>query len=251
MALKFIWANGNPWQQNLPDCTIRSLALASNWAYTEICKALKVPCKEGYGYTGKEGAASVEKIVKTFDKKIFDIVEIDTIFKKNWSSIARQDDEYDDPFIDPTAGETISSLAAALRLQGERGRFIFIIRPNEADRRSGAHEGWHTTYVDLGANAIIDTFLPGLKEKVYGFMRIKQEAIKAKDDPRSLTYEIKLVDRGELWGDEHPFIFDKNTWKKKVLPLIRQKVTAGEKIPSLYNRMAEIRKQRGMHTTDV
>lgn len=244
MALKFIWANGNPWQQNLPDCTIRNLALASNWAYTEICKALKVPCKEGYGFTGKDGAATVSKIVKTFDKKLFDIVEVDQIFSKNWNSLYYQDDDYDDPFVDPGKGDTIKYLAASLKHAGNTGRWIFIIRPQEKDRRSGKETDFHTTYVNLDSYAIVDSFLPDLNEIVYGYMHIKDSAVKAKDDPRSLTYEIKLVDRGELWGKETPWIFTPETWKKKVLPLLRQKVRNHEPIPSLYNTMAKRNKER-------
>ena len=239
MPLKYVYANGNPWVRNLPDCTIRNLALASNWGYREICKKLKVECKDGYGYTKKEGAADLKKIIRTFENSLFDIVRVDDIFEKNWSSLYHQKDEYDDEFVDPGKGDTISETAAYLK-RSNPGRYLFVIRPPEALRKTGEETSFHSTYVDLNANKIFDTFLPDVNSLVEGFMRIKESAIMSKDNPKSLTEEIRLINRGELWGDECPWCFTKQVWKKEILPEIRRRVKAGEKVPSLYNYMSNL-----------
>lgn len=240
--IRFIWTNGNPWQRNLPDCTVRNLALASGWGYRKICKALGVPCKIGYGLNKEDGggAATVKKIISTFEKrlKLFDYVQIDTVFDKNWGSLYRGDQEYDDPFVDPDKGDTITSLVASLRARGERGRFIFIVRPPEAMRRTGIKTSWHTTCIDLSLNAIVDTFDCSRNEKVYGFMRIDPSKIMGKEDEGSLQKEIELVDRAELWGDEAPWVFTEESWKKQIQPAIKEAYASGGKIPpSLYSYM--------------
>lgn len=224
--MRFAWCNGNPWQNTLPDCTVRNIALASNWGYRKICKELNAPCKDGYGLTRSSGAASVDKIISTFKKKLFDVVEADTsFFKKN------------DAFSNNDIGLTIKEQAALL----PKGRYVFIIRPTSEMIRNGEDPLWHVTFVNLNNNTIYDTFDCSDNTFVYGYMRVDKNKILPKEDKDSLTEEIRLINGGYLWGDETPFCFSKKTWKEKIQPELQRRFQNNEYAPSLYIKMARDR----------
>lgn len=237
--MKFGWINGNPWQQLLPDCTIRNLALASNWGYRKICKTLGVPCKEGYGYTGSEGAATVEKIIKTFKNKLFDDWQVDSILDKNLSKLQGGKEDFDDSFVDPEEGLTIAEQAALL----PKGRYVFVIRPTAEMRKLGLDLDWHTTCVNTYRNMIFDSFNCFDNTLVYGYMHVNPSKMLSKNDKDSWTKEVSLINGGYLWGNETPPIFTKKEWKEVIQPKLQKKYESGDIDVSLYEMLGKLRKE--------
>ena len=79
--IDFVELNGNPWQKNLPDCTIRALSLITNRGYTNICDLFGVPWKAGQGITITEGVATVEHIIEVCEDNDFIVnSDVDHIF---------------------------------------------------------------------------------------------------------------------------------------------------------------------------
>lgn len=64
--------NINPWKKNLPDCAIRSTALAINIPYLDVCRTLGVSFKNGHGLI-RNGGIYLQKIKDAFDD-YFDVV---------------------------------------------------------------------------------------------------------------------------------------------------------------------------------
>lgn len=58
--------NFNPWKQRIGDCAIRAVSAGIGMSYIDVCKALHVAWKKGYGLVRDTGI-DLEDIKKTFN----------------------------------------------------------------------------------------------------------------------------------------------------------------------------------------
>ena len=70
---KWIIFNYNPWGKRIGDCAIRAISAATGLSYKEVCKRLKMACKNGYGLVRDTGV-SIQDVKNKFSQ-YFDVVE--------------------------------------------------------------------------------------------------------------------------------------------------------------------------------
>ena len=203
--MKYVYLNGNPWQRFLPDCSIRALALGLNMSYIEVCRKLQVKCEKGYGLIKTTGACSTEKIINNF-KSYFITTEVDEIYD---AASKGNEDILSDKNMDVEAGFSVEEQAEML----PPGKYIFILRPTKEERKHGEMD-WHATLVDTEKDCLYDVINCIKENNVYGYLAINPEKRLKNSDPNSFYNEIRLIDKGYLWGDKiPPYIKDKAKWK--------------------------------------
>ena len=74
MSKYFKKFNFNPWKQRIGDCAIRSISIAINMSYVEVCKAFHVKWKNGLGLVRDTGI-ELEDIKNTFDDYFSSVVD--------------------------------------------------------------------------------------------------------------------------------------------------------------------------------
>ena len=208
MALAFKYLNGNPWQrEDIPDCTLRACSIALNRSYIDLCRKFRVKYTLGRGLAeSEESAGTINKILEVGDGwGFFRTWDMDYIMDKFMASNGKDPDS----FVDSEEGLTVSEQCSLL----PNGRYLFFVRP----RKNSLHEDWHCTYVNNTMKYYRDTFQCATSgTRVFGYVQINPEAILPSTNPKSKAVEIAEINKGNLWGDEHPIIYSKRRWDEMV-----------------------------------
>lgn len=192
--MKLKYANGNPWGNNLPDCTIRALAVALNHSYVDLCKILGKKCKKGYGMTDPDGVGPSSAWSEIcLQHHLINNYESDDWVYDDDITIDDENDMYDDDdvLIDVEAGMSIFDYVRML----PPGKYIICLRPTKSTRKSGDTE-WHATYYDKTTDTLYDTFNCTKGQTVHACMQINPAAVLDDDDPKSRTKELEKIRKG-------------------------------------------------------
>lgn len=205
----------------LPDCVLRSMSVALNHSYIDLCKMFGVKYRLGKGMIGKEGVATPEETIKVCsDQGFIGAHDIDEIFNRVYDRddldvyMDTSDNRYyddKDSLIDVENGLSLREFAAML----PGGRYLLFLRPTTKSRLIGDNE-WHQTYYNKDEDCLYDTFNCTKGTVVFGFAQVKPEAVLSDEDPLSRTKELEKVKAGQLWGNVIPPEVSPELWKEKI-----------------------------------
>lgn len=178
MNPKWIYANFNPWNRRLQDCSVRAISAATGLKYQEVCKRLGYAWKNGHGLI-RETGASLDSIKSKFDE-YFDIVEDfydDYYFIPDEMQGTKQAQDlidFDDKEgISPISGITLNEFVDMFKGQGT---FLVSLEGNPDAKRPAARSGGHVVCVKCNPKfkqGFIDIWDSG-EMLVDAYMRIKK-----------------------------------------------------------------------------
>lgn len=166
----FVRYNANPWNKRLPDCAIRSVALATGLPYVDVCKKLGVSFEEGHGLL-KDDDLYLRQIKNAFDD-YFDFVITDVDEKLNPKDVPDIDFDTASLFDDEEAGfveDRKGKLNLIEWMELYRGQGVFLVAlMNPTVENSG-----HIVCVSTNNMHFYDTW-DCSDWKVFAWMRVKK-----------------------------------------------------------------------------